>query len=354
MLGFFGVTAMDWSVAGVTVSVVDPETLPIAAETVVEPDAKEVAKPLDPAALLIAATPAVDDVQATAAVRSCVVVSEYIPVATNCWTVPRAILGFFGVTAIDWSVAGVTVSVVDPETLPIAAETVVEPAAIEVATPFEPAVLLMVATSAVDDIQVTAAVRSCVVASEYIPVALKCCTVPRAMLEFVGVTVMDWSVAGVTVSVVYPETLPIAAETVVEPAAIEVTTPFEPSALLMVATPAVDDVHVTVAVKSWVVLSEKVPVAVNCRLVPSPMLEFVGVTAMDTSVAGLTRRLIHPDTLPKVTLIVVSPACLPCIVIRPGAFIAAAVVPAELIVAMVVSVESHAASDVKSRVVLSE
>jgi hypothetical protein len=80
------------------------------------------------------------------------------------------------------------------------------------------------------------------------------------------------------------------------------------------------------------------------------MLEFVGVTAMDTSVAGLTRRLIHPDTLPKVTLIVVSPACLPCIVIRPGAFIAAAVVPAELIVAMVVSVESHAASDVKSRV----
>jgi hypothetical protein len=139
---------------------------------------------------------------------------------------------------------------VDPETLPIAAETVVEPAAIEVATPFEPAVLLMVATSAVDDIQVTAAVRSCVVASEYIPVALKCCTVPRAMLEFVGVTVMDWSVAGVTVSVVYPETLPIAAETVVEPAAIEVTTPFEPSALLMVATPAVDDVHVTVAVKS--------------------------------------------------------------------------------------------------------
>jgi hypothetical protein len=101
-------------------------------------------------------------------------------------------------------------------------------------------------------------------------------------------------------------------------------------------------------------LSEKVPVAVNCWLVPTALLGFVGVTAMDTSVDGVTLRLIHPDTSPIVTLMVASPACLPYIVICPGAFNAAAVMPAELIVAMVVSVESHAAEVVKSCVVLFE
>jgi hypothetical protein len=83
----------------------------------------------------------------------------------KCCTVPSAILELFGVTAMDTSVAGVTVSVVDPDTFPSAAEIVVEPAAIEVATPLEPAALLIAADDVVDA-QVTAVVRSCVVLSE--------------------------------------------------------------------------------------------------------------------------------------------------------------------------------------------
>jgi hypothetical protein len=74
--------------------------------------------------------------------------------------------GFFGVTEIDVSVAGVTVRAVDPDMLPDVAAIVVVPAATEVAKPSEPAALLMVATPALDELQVTAFVRFCVVLSE--------------------------------------------------------------------------------------------------------------------------------------------------------------------------------------------
>jgi hypothetical protein len=76
MLGLAGVTVMDTSVAEVTVSVVDPDILPDIAVIVVEPAATDVAKPLEPAALLTAATAAVDEFQVTAVVKSCVVLSE--------------------------------------------------------------------------------------------------------------------------------------------------------------------------------------------------------------------------------------------------------------------------------------
>jgi len=87
-------------------------------------------------------------------------------VAVNCRVVPSAMLGLVGVTDMDTSVAGVTVSVVDPDMLPDAAVIVVEPAATDVAKPLEPAALLIVATPPVNEPQVTAVVRSCVVLSE--------------------------------------------------------------------------------------------------------------------------------------------------------------------------------------------
>jgi len=76
------------------------------------------------------------------------------------------------------------------------------------------------------------------------------------MLELVGVTDRDTSVAGVTVSTVDPETLPNAAMIVVEPAASEVATPLEPAVLLIVAMLVEDELHVTAFVKSCVLLSE--------------------------------------------------------------------------------------------------
>jgi hypothetical protein len=114
MLGLVGVTEMDISVAEVTVRVVVPEMLPDVAVIVVEPAAAPVANPLESAALLMTATAASDELQITDVVRSCVVLSENVPVATNCWFVPLTMLGLVGVIAMDTSVAEVTVTIVDP------------------------------------------------------------------------------------------------------------------------------------------------------------------------------------------------------------------------------------------------
>jgi hypothetical protein len=76
MLGLDGVMAIETSVAGVTVSVVDAETLPSVAWIVVDPVAAEVARPIDPAVLLTVATPVLVEVQATELVRFCVEPSE--------------------------------------------------------------------------------------------------------------------------------------------------------------------------------------------------------------------------------------------------------------------------------------
>lgn len=75
-------------------------------------------------------------------------------------------LGLAGVTAIEDSVALVTLSVVSPETVPRVALILVEPTATDVASPLEPAVLVIVATDTSEELHVTNDVISCVVASE--------------------------------------------------------------------------------------------------------------------------------------------------------------------------------------------
>ncbi len=60
-----------------------------------------------------------------------------------------------GVTRIDSSTAGVTVSVVDPVKIPDVAVIVVVPAPTDVARPFEPVVLLIVETRAFEELQET-------------------------------------------------------------------------------------------------------------------------------------------------------------------------------------------------------
>src|SRR5258708_22243359 len=64
-------------------------------------------------------------------------------------------------------------------------------------------------------------------------------------------------------------------------------------------------------------LSLKVPVAVNCLVVPTAILEPAGVTAIETRVAALTVRLAVPLTPPEVAVIVVDP--LPVLLANPVA-----------------------------------
>ena len=174
--------------------------------------------------------------------------------------VPAAMPGLVGVTWMDTSVAGVTESVVDPAMLPDVAVIVVKPEASAVANP-----LLTVATPVSDELQVTDAVKSCVVLSVNVPVAVNCCAVPLAMEGLVGVTARDTSVAGFTESVVDPDMLPDEAVILALPTALPVTCP----ALLIICAPVAglvelstvatvvsDEVQVTDAVTSFVVLSE--------------------------------------------------------------------------------------------------
>jgi hypothetical protein len=81
---------------------------------VVDPVPTALASP----AVLIVATAAAEELHVAVLVRFCVLPSEYVPVAVNCCVLPLVIDAFAGVTAIDTSVAAVTVSVVLPETAP--------------------------------------------------------------------------------------------------------------------------------------------------------------------------------------------------------------------------------------------
>ena len=65
------------------------------------PVARAVARPCDPAALEMVATEVFAEAQVTWVVRSCVELSEYVPVAVNCWVSPTGTFGLAGVTAID-------------------------------------------------------------------------------------------------------------------------------------------------------------------------------------------------------------------------------------------------------------
>src|SRR5262245_19097915 len=114
MLGLAGVTAIDRSAAGVTVSTVDP-AMPFSIALIVDVTvASVVARPCEPAALDTVATAVALEAQVTWPVRSCVELSENVPVAVNCRVRPLARLGLACVTAIDCKVAVVTVITVEP------------------------------------------------------------------------------------------------------------------------------------------------------------------------------------------------------------------------------------------------
>src|SRR5216684_3063353 len=294
--------------AGLTVSSVAPVMLPTVAEIVEVPAPTAVAKPV----ALMVATVAVPDVH-TALLSTCVELSLNLPVAVNCCVAPLVIEGFAGVTAIDTSVAGVTVSSVAPVMLPTVAEIVEVPTPTVVASP----VALMVATVAVPDAH-TALLSTCVELSLNVPVAVNCCVAPLVIEGFAGVTAIDTSVAGVTVSSVAPVMLPTVAEIVEVPTPTVVATPV----LLIVATVAVPDAH-TALLSTCVELSLNVPVAVNCCVAPLVIEGFAGVTAIDTSVAGVTVSSVAPVMLPTVAEIVEVPT--PTVVASPVALMVATV-----------------------------
>jgi methylglyoxal synthase len=313
--GFAGVTAIDCNVAAVTVSKVEPLMDDDVAVIVEVPTPAPVARP----AALIVATVVMPDDHVTVLVRFCVVPSLNVPVAVNCCVAPLVIDGLAGVTAIDCSVAAVTVRTVEPLIPPDVALIVEVPTPAPVARPDA----LMVAVEVVPEDHVTVLVRFCVVPSLNVPVAVNCCVAPLAIDGFAGVTAIDCSVAAVTVSKVDPLIEDDVAVIVEVPTPAPVARP----AALIVAVVVVPDDQVTVDVRFCVVPSLNVPVAVNCCVAPLAIDGFAGVTAIDCSVAAVTVRTVEPLIPPEVAVIVEFPT--PAPVARPAALIVAVVVVPE-------------------------
>lgn len=97
--------------------------------------------------------------------RFCVELSEYVPVAANCWVEPERMAGSAGVTEILTS-TGAIVRLAVPLMVAKAAEMVADPLARAWASPALPGALPMVAAVAGFVVHVLVAVRSSVLPSE--------------------------------------------------------------------------------------------------------------------------------------------------------------------------------------------
>ena len=252
----------------------------------------------------------VPDDHVTWAVRSSVVVSLNVPIAVNCWVSPRGTVGVVGVTEIDSSTAPLTVKVDKPLTPLSVALIVAVPTATVVARPCDPTAFEIVALPGVSDDHATCVVRSRVVVSLNVPTAVNCWVRPSGTFGLVGVTSIESSTAAVTVSWVEPVIRPVDALTVVAPALIVVARPCEPATFEICATVMSDEAHITCAVRSCVVLSLNVPIAVNCWVRPRGTLGLVGVTAIDSSTAAVTVSSVEPVTVPSDAVIMDTPALL--------------------------------------------
>ncbi len=93
-----------------------------------------------------------------------------VPMAINCWEVVRAILASAGEIEIAINTGAVASRVVEPLIEPKVAVIVVIPAPTVMARPVE----LILATLPSEELQLTWLVRSCVLPSVSVPVAVNC------------------------------------------------------------------------------------------------------------------------------------------------------------------------------------
>lgn len=287
-----GWIASDARSAALIVAVALPLTEPEVAVIVVVPRLRAVASPLT----VIDAMLVFEELHATVPVISCVVPSENVPVALNCCNVPRGMDGVAGVTAIEFTVALVTVRLALAKMLPeLTVAVMVElPAPIPSARPGAP-FKLMLATPGFPDAHCTDPVMFCMLPSVNVPVAVNCVVVFCAIEVVNGVIATDTAAALLAVTFALEKMLPELAVIVEEPSPVALANPKVPFALMATAA-GLPDVHCTDAVMSRVVPSVNVPVAESCTVVPSGSDALAGATASAASAAAVTVRVVLPLT----------------------------------------------------------
>jgi hypothetical protein len=180
-----------------------------------------------------------DDVHSTEFVSFCVVPSASVPVATKPTEVPDATVPLPGEIVIAVSASTVKLAVL--LTPPSKQVMVAGPFDIPVTIPFP----LIVATAVSDDVQLATVSICWVVPSLKLPTACNARFEFTAIPALAGVTVIDVSVAELTLSGADPLTPSNVAEIVVGPNATPVATPMLPDVLLMVAAAMLLLAHTT-------------------------------------------------------------------------------------------------------------
>ena len=129
---------------------------------------------------------------------------------------------------------------------------------------------------------------------------MNCCGTPAGTLGDCGLITIDTNCAAVTATVVEPEIDPEAAVMLADPAVTPVT--------FLTVTEFMSEDQSAEEVSSCMLPSVKVPVAVNCSLVPAEIEEFAGVTAIEISAAAVTVSVVEPLIEPDDAVIVEVPA----------------------------------------------
>jgi phosphosulfolactate phosphohydrolase-like enzyme len=164
-----------------------------------------------------------------------------------------------------------------PCMLEAVAVIVATPAATPVATP----VASMDATAALEDFHCADVVRSFVVPSEKCPVAVKGCLAPAFTDVEDGLTTTEVKLAVGLLTVRFA--LPCMFEAVAVMVATPAVTPLATPVASMDATAALEDFHCADVVRSFVVPSEKCPVAVKGCLAPALTDVEDGLTTTEVS-----------------------------------------------------------------------
>ena len=162
--------------------------------------------------------------------------------ALNCFTAPAGMEELFGAIWRETRVALVTVTEAVAAMLPEVAVTVEVPGATPRLRPLASTVSTLVTLE--DHCK---EVRTWVLPSSKLPVAVNCCGVPAAMDTAAGEMVMEVSCAETTVIVVESVKEPTVAVMLVVPAARIRARPL----LSMVTTEVVEEVQVTPLTRSW-------------------------------------------------------------------------------------------------------
>ena len=197
--------------------------------------------------MLIVATPVVLELHPTVFVMFWLLPSVKVPVAVNCWVVPSGICGIAGVTAIETSAAGVTVKVVEPLVEPAVAVTLALPWLTLVANPWPSTVAILLSA----ELHLADVVRSSVLPSLYVPVALSCFVVPKAKDGFEGVIAMESNAGCPTLRLAEAVIAPEAAVMVALPVVAAVASPL----LLTPATLGAEELQLVELVRFCVLAS---------------------------------------------------------------------------------------------------